>query len=156
MQQEKQEREAAAAKAKQERAELYRDKPDDFFTQFVGNRFCLLEDGRVGLPITISGKVLQITPQGTILLETWPDDLVAVTDFDSSNLVDGNRVDFEAQPAGRFQYVSVMGSSKTVRKYGPPKRITAALFDQMRTNGFDFLEVVEADRANLKRICGQK
>lgn len=142
--QEKQKQEDAE-KARQELTRLYNEEPESFFGKYLNGHLAIDESGKVCLPSSVSGRVVQIISDKALLLDQGYAEPVAVVGFDTSKLVDGSTQAFAVKEAGRYQYITVLGATKTVKKYEPAQRLTLEAFNAMRTNGVDFLSMVTKD-----------
>ncbi len=66
----------------------------------------------------IDGKVLQVLPNGLLIhCDRIDEDVYLVGYPDSGSVVEGNRVWCYARQEGRFQYRTVLGATRTIRKH---------------------------------------
>jgi hypothetical protein len=119
---------------RKERLALYETNPPQYFGRYIAGKYVIESDGSWQHPREISGKILQIPDDRTVLLQVAMGDIdvIAVEGYDTTKWVDNLNIDLAIHPAGTYRYTSVMGSIKTVPLYKEPRWVRLADFDKRR------------------------
>ena len=129
--------------------------PEKFYEKYINNRVILVKGKPMLAPEWKQGRIIQVidgklllvqaeVTQGTVIGKqvyntTLYGDVYALEVLSTQKFVDGDFVGGPVAEIGVYEYTSVAGAGKKVRKYSALSYITFDQFTELKTKGTDFL-----------------
>jgi hypothetical protein len=153
---------SAQAESDQKRAKIMKDQqdksmlqnnPQKFFDAYVKEKVILVKGKPFILNRAMQGRVVQNIDAKLLLMReefdspldhsTHYGDMYVLELESTKGIADGDMITKMVEQIGMYEYVAVIGSKKTVRKYAPVKFITFDEFKELVKKGTDVINIPE-------------